>query len=89
MGLTWFKCAIFVVIHSLDVRLQSIGMVCVGICVSSDLNMHLYETLQNSLAEHSTLVILHGVKKVCSAINLCSYYFSYNLPNDISVTEIL
>ena len=28
-----------------------------------------------------------GVKKVHSAIKLCSYYFSYNVCNDINVTE--
>ena len=30
-----------------------------------------------------------GVKKVRSAIKLCSYIFSYNVSNDILVTEIL
>ena len=38
----------------------------------------------------STLVTyLKGVKKVCSAIKLCSYYFSYNLSNGINVTDTL
>ena len=32
---------------------------------------------------------LKGVKKVCSAINLCSYYFSYNVSNDINVPGTL
>ena len=57
MRLTRVKCAIFIVIHSLDVRLQPIGLVCVRMCVSSDLNMHLYETLQNKKDEHSNLVM--------------------------------
>ena len=33
--------------------------------------------------------ILKGVKKVCSAIKLISYYFSYNVLNDTNLTEIL
>ena len=37
------------------------------------------------------LEILHlkGVKKVRSAIKLCSYYFSHYVSNDTSVTGIL
>ena len=34
-------------------------------------------------------VILKGVKKVSSAIKLCSYYFSYNVSSDTNVTGIL
>ena len=42
-----------------------------------------------------TAVVLHythhikGVKKVRSAIKLCSYYFSHDVSNDINVTGIL
>ena len=32
---------------------------------------------------------IKGVKKVHSAIKLCSYYFSFNKSNDINVTGIL
>ena len=32
---------------------------------------------------------LKGVKKVCSTIKLCSYYFSYYVSNDINVIGIL
>ena len=33
--------------------------------------------------------VIKGVKKVLSAIKLCSYYFSHNVSNDINVTGIL
>ena len=32
---------------------------------------------------------IEGVKKVRSAIKVCSYFFSYNVSNDINVTVIL
>ena len=32
---------------------------------------------------------LKGVNKVCSAIKLCSYYFSHYVSNDINVTGII
>ena len=33
--------------------------------------------------------VVKGVKKVRSAIKLCSHYFSYNVSNYINVTGIL
>ena len=38
---------------------------------------------------HVLYLLLKGVKKVRSAIKLCSYYFSYNVSNGINVTGIL
>ena len=32
-------------------------------------------------------LIIKGVKKVCSAIKLCSYYFSYHVSNDNILLE--
>ena len=40
-------------------------------------------------AELLTFPYLKGVKKVGSAIKLCSYYISCNVSNDIKVTGIL
>ena len=41
-----------------------------------------------NLAEKDTNY-LKGVKKVCSDIKLCTYYFSHFVSNDINVTGIL
>ena len=38
-------------------------------------------------SQYSHFKYIKGVKKVHSAIKLCSYYFSYNVCNDINVTE--
>ena len=35
------------------------------------------------------IMYIKGVKKVRSAIKLCSYYFRYNVSNGINVTGIL
>ena len=40
-------------------------------------------------AKPNHVLYLKGVKKVRSAIKLCSYHFSYNVSNDINVTGIL
>ena len=38
-------------------------------------------------SQYSRFKYIKGVKKVHSAIKLCFYYFSYNVCNDINVTE--
>ena len=39
--------------------------------------------------DHYNSIELKGVKKVRSAIKLCSHYFSYNVSNNIVATGIL
>ena len=68
------------------IRLIWVGNVCksyqqitlVGIFTGHSLNITILE-----------LADIKGVKKVRSAIKLCSYYFIYYVPNDINVTGIL
>ena len=38
-------------------------------------------------SQYSNFKYIKGLKKVHSAIKLCSYYSSYNVCNDINVTE--
>ena len=38
-------------------------------------------------SQYSHFKYIKGVKKVHSTIKLCSYSFSYNVCNDINVTE--
>ena len=38
-------------------------------------------------SQHSHFKYIKGVKKVHSAIKLCSYYFCYIVCNEINVTE--
>ena len=41
------------------------------------------------MGKSAAIGVVKGVKKVRSAIELCSYYFSDNVTNDINVTGVL